>query len=279
MNRSRAGLVFVLSISGIASACSASEGSSPLDAGLDAADAMSATDAADARFGECKSACEVHIRPHLIVGLFPDDARAADVHLTMRGTGGHQAGGARHRRMPSRISSSVVLLLVRHDPFGREGAADPGGWRGAARDVRGHGRRFQPLQPRYHVRPAPPRRRGQRLDPGGNALRVPLRYALTEGTRAGGRCASRGSSRHGCRRGSTRRRRWPRGRRRASGLENGDRGRASSPGSVGLRDGGRPQGTPCVSPVMPGAPPTPPAPAAPATHLFGFIPVTGATPL
>ncbi len=95
MNRSRAGLVFVLSISGIASACSASEGSSPLDAGLDAADAMSATDAADARFGECKSACEVHIRPHLIVGLFPDDARAADVHLTLRGTAGGIKPGER----------------------------------------------------------------------------------------------------------------------------------------------------------------------------------------
>ena len=117
MNRSRAGLVFVLSISGIASACSASEGSSPLDAGLDAADAMPATDAADARFGECKSACEVHIRPHLIVGLFPDDARAADVHLTMRGTGGASSRGSaapanaqpnfQQRRAPSRSARSL----------------------------------------------------------------------------------------------------------------------------------------------------------------------------
>lgn len=100
MKRIRIWLAAALLVGGVAPACSATiagsgAGRDAADAGRDAADAMAAIDGGRARFGECKSACELHIRPHLIVGLYPDDARAADLRISMRGTQGGVTPGER----------------------------------------------------------------------------------------------------------------------------------------------------------------------------------------
>jgi len=81
-------LAAVLSLSGAVAAavcaCSArnSADATPGDAGPDA------RDSGFLRFGECASACEVRIRPRLVVGLYPDDARAASVRVSARETDG-----------------------------------------------------------------------------------------------------------------------------------------------------------------------------------------------
>ncbi len=55
------------------------------------ADAQTAPDAGtkdDEVFYGCASACEMKIRPHLLIGLYPDDERAADVRMSMENAAG-----------------------------------------------------------------------------------------------------------------------------------------------------------------------------------------------